>query len=44
MSVSSAAQLGTELDIGKLDIIQDLGNLSINPEPLMITVWISIYI
>ncbi len=43
MSVSSVAQLGAELDIKILHIFGDLGNRFINPEPLMITVWTSIY-
>ncbi len=43
MLVSSVAQLGAELDIGKLHIFLDLGNRSINPEPLMIKVWTSVY-
>ena len=43
MSVSSVAQLGAELDIEILHIFWDLGNWSINPEPLMITVWTSIH-
>ena len=37
MSVRSVAQLGAELDMGKLHIFWDLGNWSINPEPLMIS-------
>ena len=44
MSVSFVAQLESDLDLEKLLIFRDFGNQLLQPEPLMIKVWIEFYV